>query len=94
MKGGIKMIEVKINNGGTLKVYQSESDKVRCGISLESIDNNGDVYRRDLIDEGDFVMLMNYYRYIKDNDIYDSFINDTGINNKEDYEFSNDDMEK
>lgn len=78
-------IEVEINNGGKLRIKQTESDKARCGVALESIDSNGEVARRDLIDEGDFVMLMNYYRYIKDNDIKDDFINRNGINEKDDY---------
>lgn len=78
-------IEVEINNGGKLRIKQTESDKARCGVSLETIDLSGEVARRDLIDEGDFVMLMNYYRYIKDYDIKDDFINRNGMNEKEDY---------
>lgn len=79
-------IEIDINNGGKLKVYQSEADKIRVGVSLEQIDSNGNVARRDLIDEGDFVMLMNYYRYIKDYDIQDDFINVNGKNSREEME--------
>lgn len=82
-------IEIDINNGGKLKVYQSDTDKIRGGVSLEDIDSNGNVGRRDLIDEGDFVMLMNYYRYIKDYDIKDEFININGKNNLERIEYDN-----
>ena len=78
-----KTIEIDINNGGKLKVYQSDTDKIRGGVSLEDVDSNGNVVRRDLIDEGDFVMLMNYYRYIKDYDIKDDFINLDGKNSRE-----------
>ena len=78
-------IELEVNNGGKLRVRQTESDKIRCGVALETIDSSGEVARRDLIDEGDFVMLMNYYRYIKDYDIKDDFINRNGMNEKEDY---------
>lgn len=74
------MIEVKINNNGTLRVRQTETDKIRNGIALEHIDDKGDVYRRDLINEGDFVMLMNYYCYVVDNDYKDDFINPNGLN--------------
>lgn len=79
-------IKIDINNGCKLKVYQSDTDKIRGGVSLEDIDSNGKVGRRDLIDEGDFVMLMNYYRYIKDYDIKDDFINLDGKNSREEME--------
>ena len=29
---------------------------------------------------------MNYYKFIKDNDIYDEFINENGINNKDSFD--------
>ena len=79
-------IEVEINNEERLRVSQTEADKARCGIALESIDHKGQVYRRDLIDEGDFVMLMNYYIYVKDNDIKDDFINLEGKNDRKEFE--------
>lgn len=79
-------IEVEINNGGKFKLSQSEADKARCGVLLETIDHKGEVYRRDLISEGDFVMLMNYYMYVKDNDIKDDFINVEGKNDRKDFE--------
>ncbi len=82
-------IEVEINNEGKLRVSQNEADKARCGIALESIDHKGQVYRRDLIDEGDFVMLMNFYRYIKDYDLKDDFINRDGLNDRTEFEKSN-----
>lgn len=82
-------IEVEINNNGILRLSQTEADKMRCGISLESIDSNGRVYRRDLIDEGDFVMLMNYYRYVKDYDIKDDFINANGMIDRQEFERHN-----
>ena len=56
-----------------------ENDKPKAAI----IGADGNVVRRDLIDEGDFVMLMNYYRYIKDYDIKDDFINLDGKNSRE-----------
>lgn len=78
-------IEVEIHNEGRLRLTQTESDKARCGIGIEHIDYKGDIYRRDLIDEGDFVMLLNYYYYIKNYDIKDDFINRDGINKREKY---------
>ena len=79
-------IEVEINNEGKFRLSQTEADKARCGIALETIDHKGQVYRRDLISEGDFVMLMNYYIYIKDYDIKDDFINVEGKNDRKDFE--------
>ena len=52
------------------------------------MDEKGNVDRNDLISEGDFVMLMNYYSFVKDNDIYDEFINITGTNRKEDFDIN------
>jgi len=43
-----------------------------------------------LIDEGDFVMLLNYYYYIKDYDIKDDFINREGVNDREKFSPNND----
>ena len=81
-----KRIKVEINNGGMMTLNQSEADKIRCGVALESVNHKGKTYNRHLIDEGDFVMLMNYYCYIKDHDIRDDFINRDGRISKEEYE--------
>lgn len=88
------MIEIRINNNGILRLSQTETDKLRCGVAVESVDDKGEVYRRDLISEGDFVMLINCYRYIVDNDIQDDFVNRNGLNDrntidKEFYEMGN-----
>lgn len=77
------MIEIGINNNGTLRLSQTEADKARCGIAVENLDDKGKVYRRDLISEGDFVMLINYYQYVVDNDIQDDFINPNGLNERD-----------
>lgn len=76
-------IEVEVNNNRILRLSQTEEDRIRNGIALESVNSDGTIDRRDLISEGDFVMLMNYYRNIKDYDIQDDFINPNGINNRE-----------
>ena len=64
------------NNHGFLNVEQSTTDapvKVRTG-------TNNTVERIEEISAGDFVMLINLYRYIKDNDIQNDFINPHGKN--------------
>lgn len=64
------------NNHGFLNVEQMTTDapvKVRTG-------TNHNVEHIEEISAGDFVMLINLYRYIKDNDIQNDFINPYGKN--------------
>ena len=64
------------NNHGFLNVEQSTTDadvKVRTGA-------NNIVEHIEEISAGDFVMLINWYKYIKDNDIQNDFINPYGKN--------------
>lgn len=64
------------NNHGFLNVEQATTDapvKVRTG-------TNNTVERIEEISAGDFVMLINLYRYIKENDIQNDFINYHGKN--------------
>lgn len=86
-------IKLPINNEMFIKVTQTESDKIRNGIGIKTIDKQNNIERSDLISESDFVMLMNYYRFIKDNDIYDEFINQNGINNKDSFNMAKDAIE-
>ncbi len=76
-----------------MRIVQIESDKNREGIGIETLDENGNLEERKLIDEGDFVMLINYYHYIKEYDIKNDFINRNGINNEEDYSYQSQNME-
>jgi hypothetical protein len=65
------MFEIEINNGYTMQIdYDKEREIIR-------VITDG---RVDGISEGDFVMLMNYYRCVKDNNIQCDFINPHGIN--------------
>ena len=64
------------NNNGFLNVEQTTTDapvKVRTG-------TNHNVEHIEEISAGDFVMLINWYKYIKDNDIQNDFINPHGKN--------------
>lgn len=65
-----------VNNNGILKVEQTTPDS---GI-LITREGNGVAERVEEISAGDFVMLLNMYRYIKDNDIQNDFINPYGKN--------------
>ena len=79
-------IDIELNNRRTMIINQTESDKIRCGIAIETLDDKGKLEDRELISEGDFVMLINYYRYIKENDIKDEFINRDGLNDREEFQ--------
>lgn len=61
-------ISFDVNNGGIL--------------SLEQENHDGAVLLSDgtKISAGDFVMLINYYRHVKNNDIQNNFINYHGKN--------------
>lgn len=87
-------INIGVNNNRTLRLEQTESDIARGGIALLGINEYGDVDRRDLIEEGDFVMLMNYYHFVKDHDIKDDFINRDGINKLSDFSYSQNDLDR
>lgn len=60
-------ISFDVNNGGKLDVFQKKHDG---SINVSTGENNG--YN---ISAGDFVMLLNFYKYVKGNDIQNDFIN-------------------
>ena len=65
-----------VNNNGILRVEQTTLDS---GI-LITREGNGAAERVEEISAGDFVMLINLYKHIKDNDIQNDFINPYGKN--------------
>lgn len=68
----MRKISFEVNNGEKLNVSQEKHD----GKVYVNIDGNNGYY----ISAGDFVMLLNYYKYVKDNDIQNDFINFHGKN--------------
>lgn len=75
------IISFNINNNRQLRMIQRQHDgKILCTtddhtpIGAQSSDNI------DFISAGDMVMMLNYYRYIKSNDIRHDFINPNGKN--------------
>jgi hypothetical protein len=67
------MIELNVNNGDVMRITQNEQyGKINC--ECDDISFN--------ISAGDMVMLINYYRYVKDNNIKCKFINYNGDKNK------------
>ena len=65
-----------VNNNGILRVEQTTPD----GSIYITREENGTAKRIEEITAGDFVMLLNMYRYIKAEDIQNDFINPYGKN--------------
>lgn len=64
------VIMFNVNNGGTLALQQSDTDK-----PVKVFSSNDESFE---IDPGEFVMLLNYYRHIKRNNLHCDFINPDG----------------
>ena len=70
------MIEIPVNNNRKLILIQSAE-----GIEIVTTSKDGIESKRE-IPEGDMVMLINYYKYVKDNNIQCDFVNPNGKNTK------------
>lgn len=69
-------IILEVNNGGTLFLTQVSRDG---DTMLSKYDGDRMTYET-AIPAGDMVMLLNLYRYVKENDIQNDFINPYGKN--------------
>lgn len=75
-------ISFNVNNGGKMKLIQREHDGI-CLISTENEkgENNNLLSDKEaFISNGDMVMLLDYYIWVKRNDIQNDFINPDGKN--------------
>lgn len=72
------MISFDVNNRQLITLSQEEHDGSVEVKVLSLINLKGDENDKYYISNGDFVMLLNYYKYIKDNDIQCDFINPNG----------------
>lgn len=73
-------ISFEINNHGQLFLEQSKHDDT---VIIKKIyPNSSNCNEVSYIYSGDMIMLLNYYRYIKDNDIQCDFINPDGKNKR------------
>lgn len=70
-------INFKVNNGDTLVLTQENNDSK---VNVARKDSKGSIDYQYDISAGDFIMLLNLYHYIKDNDIKNDFINPYGKN--------------
>lgn len=68
----MEKISFNVNNGEKLEICQAKHDG---SISVNT--GEGGEYN---ISAGDFVMLLNFYKYVKDNDLQNDFINYHGKN--------------
>lgn len=69
----------KTNNNGLLNVVQNEHDGVVHVNRFDKTEGYTNLYN---ISAGDFVMLLNLYQHIKNNDIQNDFINYHGKNHE------------
>lgn len=76
----IQKLTYSINNGGLLELVQRGHDGTV--LIMDSSRENQKERKSNYISAGDMVMLINYYRYIIDNDIQNDFINPNGANHE------------
>jgi len=74
----IQKLTYSINNAGKLELVQRGHDGTV--LIMDSNRENQEERKSDYISAGNMVMLINYYRYIIDNDIQNDFINPNGAN--------------
>ena len=75
-------LSYNVNNGRTLEILQRKHDGTALIITRDA-DGKDEANIPDneaFISNGDMVMLINFYRYIKRNDIQHDFINPNGKN--------------
>lgn len=69
------MISFDVNNKQEILLTQANHNE---SVNVYTIDSNGNQINEIKISNGDFTMLLNYYRYIKNNDLICDFINPNG----------------
>ena len=76
MRHVFKHISFDINNKRILELDQNKHDGA---VTVKTFDENGEQENESYsISNGDFVMLLNFYRYIKEHDVRNDFINPNG----------------
>lgn len=70
-------LSFKVNNGGILNMIQHEVDG---NIIVKRLEKDKGYKTITTIPPSDMVMLVNMYKYIKENDIQNAFINPNGKN--------------
>lgn len=70
-------LSFKVNNDGILNLVQNQLDGT---VHVNRYDKEDGYINRYDISNGDMIMLVNMYMYIKENDIQNDFINPNGKN--------------
>lgn len=70
-------LSFKINNNGIMNIIQHEIDGK---VIVKRLEKDKSYKTITTIPAGDMVMLVNMYKYIKENDIQNAFINPNGKN--------------
>ena len=73
-------LSFQTNNGEMIVLFQEEDD---AKVGFSHWNDEGEVESLPDIPAPDFVMLLNYYRYVKTFDIRNGFINPHGKNKEE-----------
>lgn len=73
----LNTIALKVNNHGIMNIMQ---DNFNEDIYIKRLDKTMKYQKIIDIPAGDMVMLVNFYKYIKENDIKNDFINPHGKN--------------
>lgn len=72
-----------VNNNGTMEITQDKPDGKAVVHTLHGSNDHSDITDNIEIPNGDMVMLINLYQYIKRNDIQNDFINPYGKNRED-----------
>lgn len=75
-----RKLTYNINNGGILELIQRGHDGKVLISDSNRLDDAFKPIEELIIDPGEMVMLINYFRYVKENDIQNDFINPNGKN--------------
>ena len=77
----VNTISFDVNNQRKMKLVQRQHDGTTLIIVEDAKGNHESINDSEaLISPGDFVMLINYFRYIKSHDYRHDFINPNGTN--------------
>lgn len=72
-----------VNNNGTMEIIQDKPDGKAIVHTFYGSNDHSDTAYDIEIPNGDMVMLVNLYQYIKSNDIQNDFINPYGKNRED-----------
>ena len=75
-------LQFLVNNNGALRLSQNEIDGAVTVHTFHGSNDFSETKNDITISNGDMVMLINFYRYVKSHDIQNDFINPNGKSRK------------